>query len=252
MIEPETDPAEDPSGAERSVEQRSAMQRAVVALRELRKRVRDLEDARREPIAIIGAGCRLPPDLDTLPALWSFLSSGGDAVRPPPASRPELAATGADDPEAPGRAFRRPAAYRSTVDRFDAAFFGIAPREAIALDPQQRLLLETAYEALEHAGIPLERLSGTATGVFIGAGTEDYAQLGLRGADPAARDAYAFTGSDLSLAAGRIAYCFDLQGPALVVDTACSSSLVALHLACQALQAGECELAVVGGVWVFR
>ena len=227
---------------------RSALERALVAIRQLRARLSAVEAAGSEPIAIVGAGCRFPPDIEDAAGFWALLAGGVDAVRPPPRSRPELAGGALPDPDAPERAFSREGAYLSSVDQFDAAFFGIAPREAAALDPQQRMLLETSYEALEDAGIRLDRIAGTAAGVFIGAGVEDYAQLGLRSAAPSATSAYAFTGSDLSLAAGRIAYSFGLQGPALVVDTACSSSLVALHLAVQSLRRGESSLALVGGV----
>jgi len=227
---------------------RSTMERALLAIRELRARVRQLEDQGSEPIAIIGVGCRLPPEVNSAADFWALLAGGFDAVRPPPTSRVDLAPAALRDPDRPSRAFQRDGAYLSSIDRFDAGFFGIAPREAIALDPQQRILLETSHDALEDAGLPLHSLAGSATGVFVGAGTEDYAQFGLRSGSRDGNDAYAFTGSDISLAAGRVAYSFDLQGPALVVDTACSSSLVALHLAMQSLRRGESSLALVGGV----
>ncbi len=226
----------------------SATQRALIAIRELRAQLAAVENARSEPIAIVGMGCRFPPNVDNGDAFWRLLDCSEDAVHPPPASRPELTWGAPPDPECPSRPFERPGAYLQSVDGFDPGFFSIAPRELAAVDPQQRLLLETAYEAIEDAGIPLRELTGSPTAVYIGAGVEDYAQLSLRSADQLANDAYAFTGSDLSFAAGRIAYCFGLQGPAMVIDTTCSSSLVALHLAVRSLRQGESSLALVGGV----
>ncbi|HEY2510263.1 MAG TPA: type I polyketide synthase, partial [Polyangiaceae bacterium] len=231
-----------------SATERTTLERALLAIRELKERLRSLEEAESEPIAIIGAGCRMPPSLDDPSSLWTFLVNGGDAVRPPPPTRRDLAPSPHLDPEDPARPFQRSGGYLATIDTFDAAFFGVAPREAVSLDPQQRLLLETSYEALEDAGLAIEALEGSATGVFVGAGTEDYAQLGLRSGDGTGNDAYAFTGSDLSLAAGRVAYSFGFQGPALVVDTACSSSLVALHLAVRSLRQRESSLALAAGV----
>ena len=137
--------------------------------------------------------------------------------------------------------------FLSQVDRFDAQFFGISPREAATMDPQQRLLLETATEALESAGLATDRLSGSATGVFVGITTSDYGQL-LRVGGPEHSDVYSATGSALNAAAGRVSFTYGFQGPCLSVDTACSSSLVAVHLACQSLRSGESDLALAGGV----
>jgi acyl transferase domain-containing protein len=105
--------------------------------------------------------------------------------------------------------------------------------------------LEVAWEALEYAGQPVDRLAGSETGVFIGISSQDYAQLQ---ANTTEVDAYAATGNAHSIAANRLSYLLNLQGPSLAVDTACSSSLVAVHLACQSLRSGECDLALAGGV----
>jgi acyl transferase domain-containing protein/SAM-dependent methyltransferase/acyl carrier protein len=186
------------------------------------------------PLAIVGMACRLPAGNDP-ESVWASLSGGRDSVRPVPATR-----WPADTITAPPWG-----GFLDGVDRFDAGFFGISPREAVAMDPQQRLVLEVGWEALEHAGIAPDRLEGSATGVFLGVCTADYARLS--DGDDAA-DGYAATGGAPGVAAGRIAYTLGLSGPAMVVDTACSSSLVALHLAMQALRAGECDLALAGGV----
>ena len=133
------------------------------------------------------------------------------------------------------------------VDGFDPLFFGIAPREANGMDPQQRLLLEVSWEALEHAGQAPHRLKGSATGVYFGLCSSDYVSLQLKTGDPALLDSHYTSGVAHSVASGRISYLLGLQGPSLTMDTACSSSLVAVHLACQALRAGDCRMALAGG-----
>ncbi|MGH9361763.1 MAG: beta-ketoacyl synthase N-terminal-like domain-containing protein, partial [Thermoanaerobaculia bacterium] len=187
--------------------------------------------------AIVGMACRFP-GADGLEAFWRLLRDGVDAVTEVPAERRELTGW---PPEAEGRW----GGFLAGVERFDPAFFGLGGREAARVDPQQRLLLEVAWEALEDAGRP-ELAPGARTGVFVGISTYDYGRL--QPADPAAIDAYGGPGCALSVAANRLSYTFDLRGPSLAVDTACSSSLVALHLACQSLERGECDRALVGGV----
>ncbi len=201
-----------------------------------------------EPIAIVGLACRFPgaPDAD---AYWRLVSGGVDAIREVPADRWDNAALfDPGDPEnaAPGKMNSRHGGFLDQVDRFEPAFFGISAHEAERLDPQQRLLLELTWEALEDAGLAPERLSGTATGVFVGISTNDYGRLQLE--DLTRIDAWAGTGNARSIAANRISYQLGLSGPSLAVDTACSSSLVALHLACQSLRSGECGVALVGAV----
>ncbi|QKV90919.1 type I polyketide synthase [Streptomyces sp. NA02950] len=192
-------------------------------------------------IAVVGMGCRLPGDIDSPAALWHLLTDGRDAVGEPPAERRELW------PDDPGADSGLPThgGYLRDVSRFDADFFGVSGREADVLDPQHRLLLEVAWEALEHAGMPPDRLGGTATGVFTGLSYNDYM-------DRLERHPRENEGSALSnahcVAAGRISYLLGLHGPCVALDTACSSSLVAVHLAAQALRAGECDLALAGGV----
>ena len=167
-----------------------------------------------------------------------------------PADRWDVDAYYDADPDAAGKMYTRSGGFLDGVDRFDAAFFGISPREARSMDPQQRLLLEVAWEALEHAGQrPGRAWPAPRTGVFVGIGNSDYcAPAGAAGALDAI-DAYFGTGQrrTASPPAG-CRYVLGLQGPSLAVDTACSSSLVAVHLACQSLRAGECDLALAGGV----
>lgn len=197
-------------------------------------------------LAIVGAACRLPgaPDLD---AFWTLLSEGRDAVTSIPPERFAQARWLHPRQGEPGRSYTFAAGTIGDAAGFDAAAFGLSPREAAEMDPQQRLLLEVAAEALEDAGWPTERLTGRAIGVFVGGSSTDYAELRLE--DPAAGDRYFMTGNALSILANRIGNVFDLRGPAQTIDTACSSALVALDAAAQALRDDpDLEAALVGGV----
>ncbi|HEY7511839.1 MAG TPA: SDR family NAD(P)-dependent oxidoreductase [Vicinamibacteria bacterium] len=223
-------------------------QQALVAVRAMKARLEAIEQARTEPIAIVGMGCRFPGGVEGAEAFWSALREGRDLVSEVPPDRWDIAAYYDPDPDAPGKMYTRHGGFVDGIDAFDAAFFGISPREAASMDPQQRLLLEVAWQALEDAGLPPDRLAGTETGVFVGVSTSDYGALLLKTADPSRVDVYFGTGNAPSAAAGRLSYVLGLQGPAIAVDTACSSSLVALHLACQSLRARECDAALAGGV----
>jgi phthioceranic/hydroxyphthioceranic acid synthase len=193
-----------------------------------------------EAIAVVGMGCRLPGDVDSPAALWQLLLRGQDAVGPPPPERERLWQAGPG-----GRAMPERAGYLRDVAGFDADFFGVSGREALVLDPQHRLLLEVAWEALEHAGMAPDRLAGTATGVFTGLSYNDY--MDRLDGHPQDLEGSVLTNGHC-VAPGRISYLLGLHGPSVALDTACSSSLVALHLACQALRAGECDVALAGGV----
>lgn len=219
---------------------------ALLVIRQLRERADSLERAASEPIAIVGLGCRFPGAIDP-GAFWQLLQNGVDAIREVPADRWNVEDLYDPDPEAPGKMYTRRAGFLDDIDLFDPQFFGIAPREAISMDPQQRLLLEVSWEALEHAGIAADRLVQSRTGIFVGLMNFDFAYLqAARG--PSSIDAYQNSGVAPSIAAGRLSYVLGFQGPCMTVDTACSSSLVTVHLACQSLRAGECDLALAGGV----
>ncbi|MET7637299.1 beta-ketoacyl synthase N-terminal-like domain-containing protein [Streptomyces sp. NPDC005438] len=226
--------------------QAEALRTALTTVRGLRTRVEELTRARREPIAVTGIGLRLPGGIGSPDALHQALASGTDTVTELGTTRWDHDALHDPDPEAVGRTHMRHAALVEDVDRFDAAFFGIAPREAAHVDPQQRLLLQVAWEAFEDAGLPADRLAGSGTGVYVGANSTDYLHLQL--ASPETVDLYSVVGGTNCIIANRLSYQLDLRGPSMAVDSACSSSLVAVHLAVQALRAGEVDAALAGGV----
>lgn len=217
--------------------------RLAVAVRDVRSRIEGVDVLGSEPLAVIGIACRFPGGVGDPQRYWQLICDRGDAVRGIPGDRFDADAFDGKD----GRAFMatHQGAFLDEIDRFDGQFFGISPREAALMDPQQRMLLEVSWEALEDAGQVPERLRGSATGVFIGAYSHDY--LRYQYADPARVVAHTSTGTSLAIASGRIAFLFDLRGPAVTVDTACSSSLVAVHVACTSLRNRDCDLAIIGG-----
>ena len=213
-----------------------ALTRASDRIAELEAQLEDRRasapDAASRQVAVIGAAGRLA-SAASLQAYWDLLNSGDDAIRQPPEGR--------FDGLPRGSAPHLLAGYMDGIDLFDHRFFGIPADEARHMDPQQRLLLQVAFDAMQDAGLDVTALEGGRVGVYLGLAANTY------GDSPGDPNPHMATGGQVSCAAGRLAYHFGFRGPVMTLDTACSSSLAAVHLAKQALRAGECDLALIGG-----
>ena len=231
----------------RPIDHAALLKRSLQAIDQLQAKLAAVERERTEPIAIVGIGCRFPMG-ETPAAFWETLKNGVDCVTEVPPERWDVDAVYDPDPDKPGKSYTRWGAFIRDVDRFDPAFFGVSPREAVSMDPQQRLLLEVTWQALEHAAIAPSSLAGSNTAVYVGITTQDYAVQQAEAVGTCNGDAYTPSGTAHSVAGGRISYVLGLHGPNVAIDTACSSSLVALHWALHSLRNRESDVAIAGGV----
>ncbi|WP_245768513.1 type I polyketide synthase [Stigmatella aurantiaca] len=203
----------------------------------------------RDPIAIVGIGCRFPGGAKSPRHLWDLLTQGRSAIVEVPKDRWDHRRYYDPDPDKPGKTYVRHGGFlQEPIDVFDAAFFSISPREAATLDPQQRLLAEVAWESLEDAGFPPDSLAGSQTGVYIGGFMLDSMLTHMGSKNREMIGPHTAVGSTMTVLSNRLSFMFDFRGPSISLDTACSSSLVAVHLACQDLWSGTTSLGLAGGV----
>lgn len=219
---------------------------ALVAIKKLKSGLQEEKNKKHEPIAIIGMAMRFPGGVKNADDYWKLLSGGVDAIRDIPESRFDAKALYDSNHETPGKMVVKQGGFLDNIDQFDGSFFDLSYAEIESMDPQQRILLEVTHEAMENAGIPVQSLIDSNTGVFIGVTNNDYQKRHFRSGDYTLINPYSYTGAAVCSNSGRISYLMGLQGPSVSLDTACSSSLVATHLATQSLRNRECDLAIAG------
>lgn len=229
---------------------RGYLKRVATDLVDARRQLADADQRRHEPIAIVGMACRYPGGITTPEGLWDLVARGGEAVGEFPSDRGwDVASLYDPDPDVTGATYTTRGGFLDDVADFDASFFHVNPRAALATDPSHRLLLQTTWEAFERAGIDPATLRGSRTGVWAGMMYDLYTTQWL-GAVPAEYDGSMLVSGAASVLSGRVSYTFGFEGPAISLDTACSTSLVAVHLAVQSLRLGESDLGLAGGVTV--
>ena len=217
--------------------------------RQLAETIHQLEQEKSihtEPIAIVGMAMRLPGKIKNADDLWNVLVNGIDCIEEIPANRWDKDALFDPDPNAPGKLYIKEGGFIEDIEYLDGPFFNISPIELESTDPQQRMLLEVTHEAFENAGIDVNSLIGSDTGVFIGIDNVDYEARQIRSKDYKLISGYCYTGTGPTGASGRISYTMGLRGPCMTIDTACSSALTCTHVAMQALRNKDCKIAVVG------
>ncbi|MCB0210439.1 MAG: enoyl-CoA hydratase/isomerase family protein [Anaerolineae bacterium] len=230
------------------------LKKAYALLSEMEARLQAAEQKSagqvQEPVAIIGMACRLPGASDTPDQFWELLKQGRNAITEVPKERWDITPYYDPNPDSPDKTYCKWGGFVQDVDCFDPLFFNISPREAELMDPQQRLFLQECWHALEDAGYNPKRLSNSRCGVYAGVFSQEYAEL-LNGSNTGQTSGLELMGNHRAILAARISYFLNLKGPALSLDTACSSSLVAIHTACRAIQSGDVDMALAGGVALY-
>ena len=202
----------------------------------------------REPLAIIGIGCRFPGEVNSPEEFWNLLCNKEDALGEIPSDRWNLESMYAPEFRRASKISVKRGGFIKEVDKFDAGFFGISPLEAMRMDPQQRMVLEVSYEAIQDAGLRLNDLDNSRAAVFLGISAHDYGDIQNTPVERVNIGAHTNVGSALCIAANRVSYSYNLKGPSFAIDTACSSSLNAVHMGCRAIWEGDADLAFAGGV----
>ena len=226
---------------------KAALKKAHHRITELTNEIK--KNNEKSDIAIIGYSCKFPGGANSPDSFWEILENGVDVVSEISESRFDTALFYSEAKDEAGKMYTKNAALlEGDINQFDPHHFELSAIEASSMDPQQRLLLEVSWQALENAGVNLQQLRGTHTGVFLGINAADYIKSEMFSGDTAKIGAYSTTGISFNAASGRLAYFYDLKGPAISYDTACSSSLVALNGAVKSMRNNECEMAIVAGV----